>query len=378
MVDAAEPSLPGGRFLTRGHAPAQRAVALAVRSQHPPHALLLVGPRGIGKTTLALDLAAGLLCLAEDVALRPCRDCAACRKVDAGGHPDVHLLAPEGAGEQIRLGQVQTLIADLALTAMEGRFRIAIISAAQRLNLDAQNALLKTLEEPGPATCLVLCADDAAPLLPTVLSRSARMRLAPLPVEMLAELLAKDGHAPPAHARAGALAATGRPGLAIRLARQPEAVLARARIVRTLLELAAADRRTRLAAAADLITDAASVDAAMRDEPAPSSRRLQPLERRRAVHLIIEAWRDVGRDLAVAAHGNGRGIRDLDQLEELLLLSGRLDEVALHRFLDRLDRLMVAVEGYASPELTLDVLLLTWPRPRAPGATGGTSTTSAA
>ncbi len=367
MVPAAEPSLPGGMFLTRGHAPALKAVARAVRSEHPPHALLLVGPRGIGKTTLALDLAAGLLCLAEDPALRPCRDCGACRKVDAGGHPDVHLLAPEGAGEQIRIGQVQMLVSDLALTAMEGRFRIAIISAAQRMNLDAQNALLKTLEEPGRATCLVLCADEAAPLLPTVLSRSARLRLAPLPIEMLTELLAADGHAQPAQARARAIAATGRPGLAIRLARQPEAVLARARISRTLLELATADRRTRLAAAADLITDAAAVDAAMRDEPAPSSKRLQPLERRRAVHLIIEAWREVGRDLAVAAHGNGRGIRDLDQLDELLALSGRLDEVALHRFLDRLDRLMLAIEGYASPELTLDVLLLTWPRPRAPG-----------
>ncbi len=82
------------------------------------------------------------------------------------------------------------------------------------------------------------------------------------------------------------------------------------------------------------------------------------------MQLIIEAWRDVGRDLAVAGRGDGRVIRDLDQLDELLALSGRLDEVALHRFLDRLDRLMIAIEGYASPELTLDVLLLTWPRPR--------------
>ena len=125
----------------------------------------------------------------------------------------------------------------------------------------------------------------------------------------------------------------------------------------------AADRRTRLGAAADLITDGAAVDAALRGEVAPSARKLQPVERRRAVALVIDVWRDLGRDLAVAARGDGRGVRDLDQLEELLELGGRVDLTALRRFLDRLDRLALAIEGYASPELTLDTLLLTWPRP---------------
>lgn len=368
MDRAAAPTAPGGAYLTRGHPAAARVVARAVRSEHPPHALLLVGPRGVGKTTLALDLAAGLLCLADDPAARPCRDCAACRKVAADNHADLHLVAPEGAGEQIRIGQVQRLASDLALTAMEGRFRVAIVTSAQRLNLDAQNALLKTLEEPGPATCLVLCADDAAPLLPTVLSRSARLRLAPLPVKTLTELLIEGDHAQPAQSRALAIAAAGRPGLAIRLADRPEAVLARARISRTLLDLVTADRRTRLGAAAGLISDAAAVDAALRAEAPPASARLAPVERRRAAALIIEVWRDLGRDLAVAAHGHGAGIRDLDQLDELLELGRRTDAATLRRFLDRLDRLMLAIEGYASPELTLDTLLLTWPRPRA--ATG--------
>lgn len=365
MLDgAAEPRESGGTFLTLGHEAASAAVRRAVASERPPHALLLVGPRGVGKTTLALDLAAGLLCLSSEPADRPCRDCAACRKVAGDNHADLHLLAPEGAGEQIRIGQVQELASELALTAMEGRFRIAVITSAQRLNLDAQNALLKTLEEPGPATVLVLCADDAAPLLPTVLSRAARLRLAPTPVGTLTDLLIAGEHAQPAQARALALAAGGRTGLAIRLATQPDAVLARARISQTLLELTTADRRTRLEAASELIADGAAVDAALRGEVAPTGK-LQPVERRRAVTLIIDVWRDLGRDLAVAAHGDGQGVRDLDQLEELLDLGARLDPIALRRFLDRLDRLALAIEGYASPELTLDALLLTWPRPTA-------------
>jgi DNA polymerase-3 subunit delta' len=274
----------------------------------------------------------------------------------------LHLVAPEGAGEQIRLGQVQALTSELALTAMEGRYRVAIVTAAQRLNPDAQNALLKTLEEPGPATCLVLCADDAASLLPTVRSRSARLRLAALPIETLTTRLIESGRADPAQARRLAIAAGGCPGLAITLADQPDAVLARSRISRTLLDLIEADRRTRLKAAGDLIKDAAGIDAAMRGQVPSASARLQPVERRRAIHRILEIWRDLGRDLAVAAQTGGRGVRDLDQLDELLALGPRVDQAALRRFLDRLDRLMVAIEGYASPELTLDALLLSWPR----------------
>lgn len=363
MSDAAASATHDGLLTTRGHPAAANTIARAIRTEHPPHALLMVGPRGVGKTTLALDLAAGLLCLQDERRARPCRACLSCRKVAAGNHPDLHRIEPEGAGEQIRIGQVQRLTSDLALTAMEGRFRIAVISAAQRLNPDAQNALLKTLEEPGPATCLVLCADDAAPLLPTVLSRAARLRLAPLPIETLTELLVAEGHADPAPARALAIAAGGRPGLAITLARQPETMLARARIARTLLGLVVGDRRTRLSAASGLIADAVVLDAGMRGEVPPSGARLQPLERRRAVQLIIEVWRDLGRDLAVAALGGGAAVRDLDQLDELIDTGPRIDAAASASFLDRLDRLGLAIEGYASPELTLDVLLLAWPRP---------------
>src|SRR5664279_2350188 len=71
----------------------------------PPHAVLLSGPGSVGKTTLALDLAAGLLCLDPNPAERPCRACRGCRQVASGNHPDLHRLAPEGPGGQIRIGK---------------------------------------------------------------------------------------------------------------------------------------------------------------------------------------------------------------------------------------------------------------------------------
>src|SRR5258705_189445 len=109
-------------FLTRGHPAAVAAVAAMIAGQ-PPHAILVAGPAGVGKTTLALDLAADLLCTAAPPADRPCRACRGCRLVDSGRHADLHRLVPGGADDQIRIGNradpepgtIRRLISELAL-----------------------------------------------------------------------------------------------------------------------------------------------------------------------------------------------------------------------------------------------------------------------
>lgn len=385
------------RFHTYGHANALGAVQRAVLSERPPHALLIVGPAGVGKTTLALDLAAGLLCLSREPDARPCRECSACRKVEHDNHPDLHRLAPEGAGDQIRLGHIQRLTAELALLPMEGRWRVAVIEAAHRLNPDAQNALLKTLEEPVGAACIILAADDPAAILPTVASRAARLRVGPVPQAVIAAMLQDEGVADASRAASLARAARGRPGLARSLASQPEASLVADRLARSLLDLSRADARTRLGAAADLLSDAMTLESLLGEPqvakdtdgpasgpdgansvsasgrarrgplrpPRATSPRAEPAERRRATIRVLTAWRDVGRDLVVVARGGSAQLTEPALLDELRSLAPVLDEPGLLAFLERLDALVAAIEEYADPALVMDALLLAWPRIRA-------------
>jgi DNA polymerase-3 subunit delta' len=361
-----------GVYRTRGHAAALGFVERAIVRDQPPHALLLLGPERVGKTTLALDLAAGLLCLDPDPLARPCGECAACRKVDHGNHPDIHRLAPEGGGQQLRVGQVQALATELALLPLEGRYRVAIVERAQRLNLDAQHALLKTLEEPPPAVVIVLAADDAAPLLPTVISRCARVRLGPVSVETIAGMLTDAGLADAARGALLGRLAGGRPGLALALSDQPDAVLSQARLARMLIDLLDASRRQRLQAAQGLLDEGALLAAAGTGAPADDrgsaargDRRASPAERRAAAAQIMSAWRLVARDVALAARGGRRELQQRDLLDELTAAAARVEPGSMTRFLGRLEAGIRAVDGYANPELALDVLLLAWPSARA-------------
>ncbi|MEZ5965318.1 MAG: hypothetical protein R3F56_15905 [Planctomycetota bacterium] len=156
----------------------------AARELRLHHGFLLEGPAGSGKTTAALALALALLDDGESsVAIE--------KQVMARQHPDLHWLAPPKDKSDIPVDLVRELQAGLACRAYGERARVAIIDPAEHLNEQGQNALLKTLEEPGEAAFLLLVTSRPEGLLPTVRSRVGRYRLRPLSPEAVAEALAR-------------------------------------------------------------------------------------------------------------------------------------------------------------------------------------------
>ncbi len=151
--------------------PAWTQFQSALRSGRLGHALLLAGERGLGKRGLAATMVQRLLCQAPGADGHACGQCRSCVWLAAGTHPDYLALRPEDDSDSIRIHQVRGLIERVQLTGQASSTRVAVIEPADAMNVNAQNALLKTLEEPPPGVHLVLIADEPALLLPTVRSR---------------------------------------------------------------------------------------------------------------------------------------------------------------------------------------------------------------
>ena len=172
-----------------------------------PHALLLSGREGIGKRTFALELARSLLC--EDGAGDgfACGVCASCRYVQAGQHPDLRIVEPVELDDDnvatpslwITIAHVRALIDWAQLTSHRHVAKVAVIAPAERMNVAAANALLKTLEEPPSSTYLILVAHQPGRLPATVRSR-CQWLAAPVPDEAVArEWLVGQGVDQPAN-----------------------------------------------------------------------------------------------------------------------------------------------------------------------------------
>jgi DNA polymerase-3 subunit delta' len=166
---------------------------LLERRRAPPHALLITGRQGLGKQELAETFSKAMLCRAPAPDGSACGRCEACHWFAQGTHPDFRLIAPEAddpaedgrpagarASRTIRIHQVRALQDWLAVGAHQSGWRLAVIVPAEAMTVSTANALLKTLEEPPPASVLLLVCHQPSRLLPTVRSRCQQI-VCPVP-----------------------------------------------------------------------------------------------------------------------------------------------------------------------------------------------------
>lgn len=174
---------------------------LATRSR-PAQALLLTGPRGVGKGALALAWAQALLCEAPQPDGAACGQCAACHWFETGGHPDFRLVSLQEKTTQdgetrlataIEVEQAREAVDYVQLSTYRAGYRVVLVNPADSLNLAAANALLKVLEEPPLNTVFVLVSDQPRRLLPTIRSRCTRLDIGLPPLGLAAQWLAAQG-----------------------------------------------------------------------------------------------------------------------------------------------------------------------------------------
>jgi len=175
-----------------------------LRNNHIGHAYLLAGPKGVGKADLALAFAQSICCttVMQGDASQACGECRACRNVDRGAHPDVETFDLESQSALIDKGSsraslsietVRSLRSSASLLPLESSRRILIIDDAETLLHPAQQALLKTLEEPPAMVTLLLLSDEPETLLETVRSRCQQIPVRPRPEVAISSFLMERG-----------------------------------------------------------------------------------------------------------------------------------------------------------------------------------------
>lgn len=210
----------------RGQARALRLLGPLVASRRMPPALLFHGPEGVGKAQAAVELAKALNCLAPAASGDACDSCDSCVNAAKGIDPDLKRvnaayqagLREEEAERQrtIRVDTVRHLIKDIEMTSLTGRWKVAVLEDAERLETEAANALLKSLEEPPARTLWILVTSRRERVLPTILSRCHRVAFGALPASDVGAVLAERGFTGPEAARLVRLS-EGSPGRALSL-----------------------------------------------------------------------------------------------------------------------------------------------------------------
>jgi DNA polymerase III subunit delta' len=321
-----------------GHEWAARLLSDHAAGGRLRHAYLFTGPRGVGRRTLALRLAQAVNCLQPQAPGMPCGACSTCLRLERMQHPDLAVLQAETEGGVLKVEGIRELQHSLSLAPYEARYRVALLLRFEEANASAANALLKTLEEPPPQVILLLTAESAEGLLPTIPSRCEVVRLKALPLQTVEEGLRERWNLEPERARLLAHLSGGRPGYALRLQAQPELLEQRQAWLEDAIHLLRLNRLERFDWA----------EKASKDKD--------------TARQALEAWLSLWRDILLRAGGAQTPLNNLDRLAEIESLVTRVDLACARRAVAAIDKTIEQLRSNVNARLALEVLMLDLPR----------------
>ncbi len=321
----------------------------AVIRRSPRHAFLLTGVPSLGKRTLATRFAQALLC-EHPTDGTPCFQCGSCRRVVRGSHPDIsvfsleqqHALAGERGGKAttLTIETARSISAQAPLRPMNGNWRFVIVDDAELLLPDAQEALLKTIEEPPPFLVLLLVASDLEAMLPTIRSRCELFELSAVPLAEIESFLCESGVEAETAAAAAAFS-NGAPGWAIR----------------------AASDILLIEASASVVEQAAAwVDSTNFDRVATAFAMSDTLAKQRGETVaVIEAVAGLWRDALLVRSGNSDRIVYRAHAELTSRFAGSHQLSDLLTALSSVWACLEDLRNNVRPRLALESMVLSWP-----------------
>ena len=318
-----------------GHSKSIEFLKRAIKKDTLAHSYLFWGNEGIGKKWVALQLAKTLNCLREGTEQGDaCDQCISCKKIDDGLHPDVLVLEPEN--QTLKVDQVRQMQRDLAYRPYEGRRRVCILAASDRMAPNMSNVLLKTLEEPPLHTVIILLANNTRLLLPTILSRCQPIHFNPLPIPLVSKWLMKQIGLSEREAHLLASLSEGSPGKALEI-----------------------QEEIRQIPREELLKDWVGLKSLPFEK---MERWIESLpSHRENLLVIIEVAKTLLRDLVIVkTFKDGSKLIHSDLLREMEMMA---KEWSLSSLLDRIEALhqtMLAIRSNANMPLALEAMMLSW------------------
>ena len=300
------------------------------------HAYLFAGAPGVGRRTLALRFAQALNCSQPIEPGIPCGTCRDCKQIEAMQHPDLTIIQADSEGGTLKVDQVREARRSLTLKPYQSKYRVALFLRFQEANDSASNALLKTLEEAPSYAVLILTADQAEGLLPTISSRCEVLRLRPLSLEAVESFLQQHG-ADDQQSRLIAHVSGGRPGYALRLLQNPSALSFRDEKLNELQSLLPSTRAGRFTYAEKLAKD------------------------KEGMRNVLLLWLSFWRDVLLCSGGASTPPANIDRAKEIESLAGRLQLSEVRRVVSALEKSMAQLDANVNARLLAEVLLLDWP-----------------
>lgn len=308
------------------------------------HAYLFSGPNGVGRRTLALRFAQAVNCTQPPATGDACGKCTACKQIEQMQYPDLSIVRPEEEGAVIKVKQIRELEHTLSLSPYGNGYRIALLLDFEAANANAQNALLKTLEEPNPRVLLLLTADDAENLLPTISSRCEVLRLRPMSADELAGVLESEEKITKEKAQLIAHISSGRAGYAKQLATD-------ARIL---------ERRKQWMDEMLALLPVGKVERFHYSEKVTRTGKKDRSEAKRALLEGMTYWLSFWRDVLLVGTESGTPITNIDLKDSVQRAAEAVDTQDAARAVSALEHAFKRIQ-MANYQLMLDVILMDWP-----------------